>query len=73
MKRILPITVAAVLFVNSSFAGPIHDAAKEGDLAGVQEAIDDGANVKAKTIRGWAPLNYSGGQPMRFYQLRLTE
>lgn len=45
MKRILPTIIAVVLLVNSSFAGPIHDAAKEGDIAGVQEALDDGARL----------------------------
>jgi len=56
MKRILPTIIAVVLLVNSSFAGPIYDAAKEGDLAGVREAIDDGAKlfITGGTPRGTA-------------------
>ena len=36
MKNLLLITIAAVLLVGTASAGPIHDAAKTGDLAGVQ-------------------------------------
>jgi cytohesin len=34
--------------VGSAFADPIHDAARNGDLAGVQAELDKGADVNAK-------------------------
>jgi ankyrin repeat protein len=51
MKNLLLITIAAVLLVGTASAGPIHDAAIGGDLAGVQAELDKGANVNAKMWR----------------------
>ena len=51
MKHLLLTTIAAVLLVGSAFADPIHDAAKYGDLAGVQAELDKGANVNLKMWR----------------------
>ena len=49
MKHLLLATIAAVvLLVESAFADPIHDAARNGDLAGVQAELDKGADVNAK-------------------------
>ena len=48
MKHLLLTTIAAVVLVGTAFADPIHDAAKSGDLAGVQAELDKGANVNAK-------------------------
>lgn len=47
MKHILITTFAGLLLVGTSFADPIHDAAKEGDLAGVQAELDNGVNINA--------------------------
>ena len=45
MKHLLITTIAAVLLVTTAFADPIHDAVKNGDLAGVQA---DGEEPKAR-------------------------
>ena len=47
MKCLL-ITIAAVVLVGTAFADPIHEAAKYGDLAGVQAELDKGVDVNAK-------------------------
>ena len=45
MKRtILTLTITSLL-VTTAFADPIHDAAKTGDLAGVQAELDKGVDV----------------------------
>ena len=56
MKHIL-ITIAAVMLVGTAFADPIHDAAKIGDLAGVQAELDKGVDVNAKREDGSTPLH----------------
>jgi len=45
--------------VTTAFAGPIHTAAKTGDLAGVQAELDKGADVNAMASKGWTPLHYA--------------
>ena len=64
MKHLL-ITIVAVVLVGTAFAGPIHDAANEGDIAGVQAELDKGADVTAKDVDGFTPLDWtiSGKQP----------
>ena len=57
MEHILITTIAAVLLVGTAFADPIHDAARNGDLAGVQAELDKGADVNAKGENGWTPLH----------------
>ena len=59
MKHLLLTTIAAVLLAATAFAGPIHTAAKTGDLAGVQAELDKGVDVNAKTSKGWTPLHYA--------------
>ena len=45
MKRtILTLTITSLL-VTTAFADPIHDAAKTGDLAGVQAELDKGVDA----------------------------
>jgi ankyrin repeat protein len=56
MKHLLLTTIAAVLLATTAFAGPIHDAAKIGDLAGVQAELDKGVDVGAKDEFGRTPL-----------------
>jgi|ETN07SMinimDraft_1059922.scaffolds.fasta_scaffold40518_2 hypothetical protein len=48
MKYLLITTIAAVLLVGTVFADPIHDAAKTGDLAGVQAELDKGVDANTK-------------------------
>ena len=45
MKHILITPIVAVVLVTTAFADPIHDAAKTGDLAGVQAELDKGVDV----------------------------
>ena len=35
------------------------DAAKNGDLAGVQAELDKGVDVNAKAFNGWTPLHHA--------------
>jgi ankyrin repeat protein len=48
MKHRLLTTIAAVLLMGTASADPIHDAARNGNLAGVQAELDKGADVNAK-------------------------
>ena len=48
MKHILLTTIAVVVLAGAAFAGPIHDAAAKGDLAGVQAELDKGVDVNTK-------------------------
>ena len=59
MKHLLITTIAAVLLVGTAFADPIHTAAINGDLAGVQAELDKGADVNEKAARGFTPLHYA--------------
>ena len=58
MKHLLLTTIAAVLLVTTAFADPIHDAAKTGDLAGVQAELDKRADVNARNEDGKTRLAY---------------
>ena len=50
MLNQLPLTtIAAVLLTTTAFVDPIHDAAINGDLAGVQAELDKGVNVDKRT------------------------
>ena len=57
MKHLLQTTIAAVVLVGTAFADPIHDAAKSGDIAGVQAELDKGVNVDAKMRDGSTSLH----------------
>jgi len=63
MKHLLLTTIAAVLVVGTAFADPIHDAARDGDLAGVQAELEKGVDVNAKSntgpTAGWNPLYFA--------------
>ncbi|MDP7177344.1 MAG: ankyrin repeat domain-containing protein [Verrucomicrobiota bacterium] len=58
MKRTLLTIEVTSLLATTAFAGPIHDAARNGDLAGVQAALDKGADVNARNEDGKTPLAY---------------
>jgi len=57
MKHLLLTTIAAVVLVGTVFADPIHDAARNGDLAGVQAELDKGVDVNAKGELDMTPLH----------------
>ena len=58
MKTLLLTTIAAVVLVGTAFAGPIHDAAENGDLVGVQAELDKGVDVNALDVEeGRTPLH----------------
>ncbi|MDE2643043.1 MAG: ankyrin repeat domain-containing protein [Verrucomicrobiota bacterium] len=48
-----------MVLATSAFADPIHDAARNGDLAGVQAELDKGVDVNAKDDVGKTPLTYA--------------
>ena len=45
MKHTLLTLTITSLLATTAFADPIHDAAKTGDLAGVQAELDKGVDV----------------------------
>jgi len=57
VKHLLLTTIAAVVLATTTFADPIHDAARTGDLAGVQAELNKGVNVNAKDEDGQTPLH----------------
>ena len=59
MKHLLLTTIAVVVLVGTAFADQIHDAAKAGDLAGVQAELDNGVDVNKKDDQGATPLNFA--------------
>ncbi|MDB4816663.1 ankyrin repeat domain-containing protein [bacterium] len=59
MKHLLLTTIAAVLLVETAVADPIHSAVNNGDLAGVQAALDKGADLNTKVGLGWTPLHFA--------------
>ena len=59
MKHLLITIIAAVVLVGTAFADPIYDAARNGDLAGVQAELDKGMDVNAKTDYGMTPLHFA--------------
>ena len=59
MKHLLLTTIAAVVLVGAVSADPIHDAAWDGDLDGVQAELDKGADVNAKDWNGYTPLYWA--------------
>ena len=48
MKRTLLTPAVTSLLLTTAFADPIHDAAKKGNLAGVQAELDKGVDPNAK-------------------------
>ena len=58
MKHLLLTTIAVTsLVASTSFADPIHDATKAGDLAGVQAELDKGVDVNKKDKAEMTPLH----------------
>ena len=63
MKRTLLTIAVTSLLVTTAFADPIHDAAWDGDLVGVQAELDKGVDVNAKSGDG-------GVTPLHFEAMR---
>ena len=57
MKHLLLTTIAAVMLMGTAFAGPIHDAARKGDIEAVKQHLAAGRNVNAKDDKGRIPLH----------------
>jgi len=64
MKHLLLTTIAAAVLAATAFAGPIHTAAKTGDLAGVQAELDKGVDVDEgdDSWPGMTPLHYAADE-----------
>ena len=58
MKLLLTLTIASLLAA-TAFADPIHDAARTGDLAGVQAELNKGVDVDKEELSGLTPLHYA--------------
>ena len=64
MKQLL-ITIAALVLVGCGPSAPdisIHDAAEEGNVEAVKQAIADGADVNAKGDIGRTPLHWAANE-----------
>jgi cytohesin len=64
MNHLLLTTLAAVVLVGTVFADPIHDAARNGDLAAVQAELDKGVDVD-EGDDSWpemTPLHYAADE-----------
>jgi cytohesin len=48
-----------VVLATTTFADPIHDAARTGDLAGVQAELNKGVDVDKEELSGLTPLHYA--------------
>ena len=61
MKHLLLTTIAAVLLEGTAFADPIHDAAKNGNLALVQAGLEKGVDVNLKDAKSMqeTPLHFA--------------
>ena len=58
MKHLLLTTIAVTsLVASTSFADPIHDATKAGDIAGVQAELDKGVDANKKDKAEMTPLH----------------
>jgi len=58
MKHLLITTIAVTsLLATTAFAGPIHDAARKGDIKAVKQHLAAGRNVNAKDDKGRTPLH----------------
>jgi ankyrin repeat protein len=71
--KLLLTTIAAVVLVTTAFADPIHDAAKTGDLAGVQAQLDAGVDVNAKGEYGRTPLHLAARGHKEIVELLIVE
>ena len=62
MKHLLLTTIAVTsLLATTTFADPIHDAARKGDIKAVKQHLAAGRNVNAKDDKGRTPLDRAVG------------
>ena len=59
--KLIMVYIYAVIFLLSGFAvaEPIHEAAKEGDLAKVKSLIAEGSDVNVRDENGFTPLHFA--------------
>jgi len=59
--KLIMVYIYAVIFSLSGFAvaEPVHEAAKEGDLAKVKSLITEGSDVNVRDEIGFTPLHYA--------------
>ncbi len=59
--KFIMVYIFAVIFSLSGFAvaEPLHEAAKEGDLAKVKSLIEEGSDVNAGDEKGFTPLHFA--------------
>jgi ankyrin repeat protein len=59
MRTLLIVAITSLAFIGTALAGPIHDAAKAGDVAKVRQLLANGAKVDAREEDGWTPLHWA--------------
>ena len=57
MRTLLITAITTLAFISTAIAGPIHDAAKAGDVAKVRQLLANGAKVNAREGYGHTPLH----------------
>ena len=58
MRTLLIVAITSLAFIGTALAGPIHDAAKAGDVAKVRQLLANGAKVDARGESfGMTPLH----------------
>ncbi len=55
------LALVGVLCCSNTWAGPLHDAAEQGDIGQVKRLIDQGADVNARDDYDLTPLHFSVG------------
>ncbi len=61
MNRLLT-TIAAVVLAGCGSGRNIHDAAFWGNIEAVKQHLAEGADVNAKNVSGWTPLDSAEGE-----------
>jgi len=59
MRTLLIVAITSLAFIGTALAGPIHDAAKAGDVAKVRQLLANGAKVDARDEDGYTPLHWA--------------
>ena len=57
MRTLLIVVITSLAFIGTAIAGPMHDAAKAGDVAKVRQLLANGAKVDARNKYGETPLH----------------
>jgi ankyrin repeat protein len=59
MRFLIIFAITSLAFIGTALAGPIHDAAKAGDVAKVRQLLANGAKVDARAKSGRTPLHWA--------------